>query len=114
MTLNQLYSLDEQELALLLYIVNVINPLDFPKLDFQPRNLTWFKHDMLIKKLTDAFPRLNRDGHELYVSMLEKLGVKFEIKYEEPKIEISQPVSENISNSALTPTASLEPEINKI
>lgn len=105
MTLNQLYSLDEQELALLLYIVNVINPLDFPKLDFQPRNLTWFKHDMLIKKLTDAFPRLNRDGHELYVSMLEKLGVKFEIKYEEqPSINVPIELPISSSESQSTPT----------
>ena len=59
MTLNQLETLTEDELALALYVVNVIAPLEVPKMTFEPRHLTWFKHDMLIKKLLDSFNKLN-------------------------------------------------------
>lgn len=83
MTLNQLNSLDEQELSMLLYICNVLAPLDIPKIQFEPRQLTWIRHDMLINKLLNSFKSVNLEGHATYISLMQKLGVKIEIKHEE-------------------------------
>lgn len=83
MTLNQLQTLSEDELCLCLYVVNITFPT-LPKIEYEPRNLTWIRHDMLIKKLTDAFPRLNPEAHPIFTSLMEKLGVKIEIKKIEP------------------------------
>jgi hypothetical protein len=39
---------------------------------------------MLVKKLLDAFPSLKPEGHTSYSSLLKKLGIQHEIKYEQP------------------------------
>lgn len=78
MTLNQLESLTEDELAMCLYVVNVISPPDIPKVEFTARNLTWFRHDMLVQKLVDATPKVKEEAHDIYFSLLGKLGVKIE------------------------------------
>ena len=96
MTLNQLQSLTEDELAICLYVVNVIDPMTCPKMEFEPRNLTWFRHEFLIRKLVNAFPKLLPEGHATYVSLLAKLGYVFEI----PK----QPTSPETSSVNPTPT----------
>lgn len=84
MTLNQLETLTEDELALALYVVNVIEPLDIPKMQFEPRQLTWFRHEALVEKLVRAFPKLLPEGHPIFVSLMEKLGIKGEIRKQEP------------------------------
>ena len=84
MTLNQLKELTEDEVATCLYIVNQISPLAVPKMEFEPRHLVWFRHDMLVKKLLDAFPNVKPEGHCVFSSLLKKLGVQHEIKYEHP------------------------------
>ena len=89
MTLNQLESLTEDELCLCLYIVNVTFPVECPKMEFTPRQLTWLKHDALVKKLTDAFPRLKHEAHPIYSSLLTKLGIQHQIKYEQPQPPVS-------------------------
>lgn len=96
MTLNQLETLTEDELAMCLYIVNVIDPLAAPKMEFEPRNLTWFKHEFLVKKIVNSYTRLLPEGHATYVSLLDKLGYKFEI----PK----QPTSTETSSVNPTPS----------
>jgi len=103
MTLAQLESLTEDELAMALFIVNHISPLDIPKMELQPRNLTWFKHDALTKKLMDAFPRVRPEGHETFVSMMQKLGITVTIH----KVPVPQPpppnevtASNNVSGSS--------------
>ena len=54
--------------------------MECPKIELTARRLTWLRHDMLIKKLLDAFPRLKPEAHPIYSSMMQKLGVKIEIK----------------------------------
>jgi hypothetical protein len=108
MTLNQLDTLSEDELAIALYIVNHISPLSIPKMELGPINLTWFKHDMLVKKLLDAFPKVKPEGHVIYSSLLKKLGVEHEIKYEQAPLPVtasvpitaSAPIEEPITASA--------------
>lgn len=80
MTLQQVTELNEQELAIVLYVVNVLSPVVAPKMEFEARHLTWFKHDALVKKLADSFVHLKPEGHATYTSLMEKLGVKIEIK----------------------------------
>jgi len=79
MTLNQLELLSEDELSMLLYVVNRVDPPCVPKMEFEPRHLTWFKHDQLVQKMLNIFPQLLPEAHPVYVSMMEKLGVKIEI-----------------------------------
>ena len=83
MKLYQLETLTEDEVAMALYIVNFIDPPCCPKIEFSVRDLTWFKHDMLVQKLVNAFPKLLPDAHPIFLSLMEKLGVKGEIKNEQ-------------------------------
>ena len=84
MTLNQLAELTDDELCACLYVINVLSPLKIPGCEFSPENLTWIRHDMLIKKLLDNFPKVKQEHHPIYSSLLTKLGVKHEIKYNAP------------------------------
>ena len=80
MTLNQFETLTGEEVALALVVVTYIDPPCIPKMEFEPRHLTWFKHDMLVQKLLAAFPKLNPEAHTIYSSLLTKLGVQHEIR----------------------------------
>lgn len=86
MTLNQLESLTEDELAMCLYVVNVVDPLKLPEMNVAPRHLTWFRHEMLVKKLVNSYNTVLPEGRATYISLLNKLGYN-EIKLEEPKAE---------------------------
>lgn len=94
MNIIQLESLSEDERDMMFYIVNRISPIDAPKMEFDMNSIKWFKHDMLIKKMLDSINSVNPEYHAIYVSLLEKMGVKIEIK----KAEVPLP-----------PTASVEP-----
>lgn len=80
MTLAQIEDLNEDELAMALYVVNVVAPPVVPQMTFEPRHLTWFRHDHLINKFLSIFNRLKPEGHNTYVSLMQKLGVCIEIK----------------------------------
>jgi hypothetical protein len=79
MTLNQLQTLTDDELAIALYVVNHLSPPGIPPGPFDARDLTWFKHLSLVQKLVDSFSKLKPEGHAVYKSLMEKLGVKIEI-----------------------------------
>lgn len=108
MTLNQLETLTEDELAIALYVVNVIAPPDVPKMTFEPRHLTWFKHDMLIKKLLDSFNKLKPEGHATYTSLMQKLGVCVQIKQNEP------PRTENTGSNQCPQTSSISTPVENV
>ena len=101
MTLNQLETLTEDELCLCLFIVNVTFPIESPKMELTSRQLTWLKHDALVKKLLDAFPRLKSDAHPIYTSLMQKLGVCVQIKQHE------QPRTENTGSNQCPQTPSI-------
>lgn len=115
MTLNQLQSLDEQELAMCLFVVNVIDPPGIPKMEFQPRHLTWFRRDALNHKLLQAVPKLLPEAHPIFISLMEKLGVKVEIKKVEPPQPeptssiCPSPLNENTSSTV--PSTNTETEL---
>jgi hypothetical protein len=87
MTLNQFNTLSEDEIVIALHIVNVVAPPGLPKMTFEPRHLTWFKHDLLVKKFIDAFPSLKPEGHSTYTSLMQKLGVCVQINQNPPPNE---------------------------
>lgn len=74
MTLNELETLTEDELAICLHVVNVLFPTDVPKMQYTPRQLTWFRHEMLMQKFVDAIPHLLPEGHAPFMSLMHKLG----------------------------------------
>lgn len=80
MTYNQLHSLSEDELCIVLYVINKIDPPCCPKMEFEPRHLVWFKHDMLLHKLLEAGKNLTEDAQPIFQSLMHKLGVKVEFK----------------------------------
>ena len=110
MTLNQLETLTEDELALALYVVNVIAPPVAPVMTFEPRHLTWFKHDALIKKFLEVFPRLKPEGRNTYVSLMQKLGVCVQIKHNPNE----SPRAENTGSNQCPPTASIQPDVSPV
>ena len=115
MTLNQLDSLDEQELALALVIVNVVAPPASPIMTFEPRHLTWFKHDMLIKKFLDVFPKLKPEGHATYVSLMHKLGVCVQIQPPPgPQPSNENQGTETTGSIGCPPSQSLSPDVQNI
>ena len=83
MTLEQLSSLTEDELALCLFIVNRVFPVK-PKIEVTPRGLTWFRPGVLEKKIMDSFQKIKPEYHGLFSSVLNKLDIKHEIRYETP------------------------------
>lgn len=91
MTLNQLNSLDEQELDLCLYVVNVLHPVGMVG-ELPPSGLTWFKKGILEKKLTDVMDKLKPEAYSVYSSLLKKLGMPCELKMpENTSIDSSPP-----------------------
>lgn len=100
MTLTQFESLSFEELALASVIINEINPPELiEKIDFTPKQLLWFRHDLLIKRILEVFPRLKPEGHAIYSSLLTKLGVQHEIKYEQPPQPVTASAEQNITSS---------------
>jgi len=83
MTLEQLSSLDEKELEMALYIVNVLNPIK-PEMEIPPRGLTWFKKGVLEKILIDSFNQVKPEYHPIYSSLLNKLNIEHNITYNAP------------------------------
>lgn len=112
MTLNQLQDLTEEELALALVIVNEISPPESPKMTFEPRHLTWFKHDALVKKFLGIFNRLKPEGHATYVSLMQKLGVCVEIKQQPSPNDTAR--TENTGSDQCPQKESILPDVTNV
>lgn len=84
MTLNQLQSLDDTEVGVILHIVNVIDPMTFPKIEFTPAQLVWFRHDMLVNKLMNGASHLKGESAPIFISLMGKLGVQVQYKPHPP------------------------------
>lgn len=73
MRIGQLETLTEDELALLLYIVNVKDPVSSPKMEFSPKHVLWIKHALLLKKVETQEPNLTDEGKVIHKSLMAKL-----------------------------------------
>jgi hypothetical protein len=103
-------SLNEDEMSLLLYFVNVVGRPLSHNIPFEVNDLKFFRKDILTKKLLDSFNKLTPDGHPIFVSLMEKFGVKVEIKQEEPK-KIEEPVLP--ITSSVEQIVSIQPEVSQ-
>lgn len=85
MSIEQLSLLNDEELSMLLYIVNVLYPISgIP--DMPSELLPAIKHAALVKKLSDAFPKLKPEAHPIYSSLLTKLNIEHKIEYSKPVV----------------------------
>ena len=73
MRIGQLNSLTELELALCLYVVNVLAPTS-PPMEISPKMLLFFKHDALLFKLAQQESKLTDDGKKVFHSLMTKLN----------------------------------------
>jgi len=83
MRISQLQSLTQDELSLLLYIVNVIEPLQAPKIEIGLKELLWFKHDFLIQKVARQESKLTPDGKIIFQRLMAKLNKTTEQEIDE-------------------------------
>lgn len=75
MRLSQLQLLDESELSLLLYIVNVLDPIQSPRVNMDiPQHLLWVRHDALLWKINQYQSKLTDEGKEIFNSLMIKLN----------------------------------------
>jgi hypothetical protein len=75
MRISQLESLDESELSLLLYVVNVLEPIQSPKFVIdKPKQLLWVRHDALLWKLSRHQSKLTDEGKKIFNSLMIKLN----------------------------------------
>ena len=73
MRIGQLQSLTTEDLELLLYIVNVVEP-SIPSVEVTPKMLLFFKHDKLLFKISQQEPKLTDDGKKIFHSLMTKLN----------------------------------------
>ena len=59
MRISQLQSLTQEELQLLLYVVNIVEPLTSPKIEIGPKELLWFKHDAVALETCSTRIKIN-------------------------------------------------------
>lgn len=79
MTLDQLEALTEDELILALYVVrDVVPPI------VEPQHLTWLRKGALERRIGEVFNQLKKEAHPTFSSLLHKLDVEHEIRYEQP------------------------------
>ena len=98
MRIEQLQSLTEDELAMVLYIVNVLKPME-PKMEITPRLLTVMNHAFLVKKLVDSFNLVKPEAYPIYSSLLTKLGIDHKIEVKAPEAPPTASVSSEVSGS---------------
>ena len=93
MRISQLQSLTEEELQLLLYIVNVVEPLTIPKIEIGPKELLWFRHDALLWKLSQQESKLTPEGQTIFQGLMAKLNKKATQEAKEYYEHTSSPIS---------------------
>lgn len=73
MRISQLQSLTEDELGLLLYVYNVLEPIR-PPIELNPKLLLFLRHDMLISKMKSIEPKLKPENKPLLDGLIAKLN----------------------------------------
>ena len=97
-------SLSEDELAMLLYYVNVANRPLSHNIPFEISNLKWFRKDVLIQKLLESADLLTDEGHPIFISLMDKFGIKIELK-KKVNMESVPQISQSIETPAQLPAA---------
>ena len=76
-TLHQLNSLTDDEIAVVLYIVNCLEPKVLPY-ELGPRLLCSIKHHKLCERVVKSEPFINELGMPILVSLKSKLGISID------------------------------------
>jgi hypothetical protein len=76
MRIQQVNDLDENELGMLLFIVNVIFPIQ-PLIEITPDLLPVIKHEALMAKVTQAEAHVTDEAKPIYQSLLKKLNSRW-------------------------------------
>ncbi len=76
-TLHQLNSLTDDEIAVVLYIVNCLEPKILPY-ELGPRLLCSIKHHKLCERVVKSEPFINELGMPILVSLKSKLGISID------------------------------------
>ncbi len=87
MRIGQLQSFTNTELALMIYIVNEIEPIVSPKVIIGKKELLWIRNDDLLQKLVRQQEKLTDEGKIVINQILTKLKKtsKQEIEEEETR-----------------------------
>lgn len=104
MTQHQIEECTEPELELLLFVVNVIFPTI--GIEYDLNSIKWMKQDVLIKKLQDSFPKLNSEGHPIFISLMSRFGIVVNIEPAPIPPIVEQPITSSIAEQPIT--ASIE------
>lgn len=73
MRMDTIKFLTEDELALLLYIVNVVEPMTFPKMEIGIKELPWLRQNLLVEKLIRQNDKLTPDGQAILKTLVAKV-----------------------------------------
>ncbi len=73
MRMDTIKFLTEDELALLLYIVNVVEPMTFPKMEIGVKELPWLRQKLLVEKLARQHDKLKPEGLEILKTLVSKI-----------------------------------------
>jgi DNA-directed RNA polymerase subunit H (RpoH/RPB5) len=70
--MDTLKCLNEDEMALLLYVVNHLEPV-FPKMEIGLKELPWIRQELLIQKLVKQEIKLNQQGKNALQGLIAKI-----------------------------------------
>jgi hypothetical protein len=73
MRMDTLKCLNDDELSLLLYIVNHIDPITIPKIEIGIKEIPWLRQDLLINKLSAQQFKLNKRGLDALQGLVAKI-----------------------------------------
>lgn len=73
MTLEQLKSLTEDEVLMLWYIINKIEPAVMPGIELEPGLFTSVNREALLNRINKAKPLVKEEHIEIYNSIVSKL-----------------------------------------
>lgn len=75
MRLEQLYSLSEDEIDILWFCINVVNPKILRKVDLEPRDFVSIKHNALIERLKQCRQFVKEENLPIFDGLVEKISV---------------------------------------
>lgn len=75
MRLEQLYSLSEDEIDILWFCINVVNPRVLRKVELEPKDFVSIKHNMLIERLKKCRTFVKDEYLQVFDGLVEKLSV---------------------------------------
>ena len=101
-------NLSEDEGDMLLYVVNIVFPTTFPKIEHTLTTVKWLKHEVLLQKLQQAEPKVLPEFKPVFDGLMLKLGVQ--VKREEPKPP-EAPVTASVEMPVITGSMEIPLEV---